>query len=138
MVRLSRAERRRNERGAVAIVTAMVAMVLFIVAALVVDLGLARDARRQSQNAADSASLAAANVLYGNTVKPDFAAAVAAAKAYAAQNFGITAADWSACTDPSALRYQPAGTCLHLVPERGELRAGPLQTGHDPGPGPGP
>ncbi len=110
MVRLSRAERRRNERGAVAIVTAMVAMVLFIVAALVVDLGLARDARRQSQNAADSASLAAANVLYGNTVKPDFAAAVAAAKAYAAQNFGVTAADWSACTDPSALRYQPAGT----------------------------
>ena len=110
MVRLSLGERRRSEQGAVAIVTAMVAMVLFVVAALVVDLGLARDARRQSQNAADSASLAAANVLYGNGVKPDFAVAVAAAKAYSAKNFGITAADWSACTDAAALRYKPGGT----------------------------
>ena len=110
MVRLIPAARGRTERGAVAIMTALVAMVLFVVAALVVDLGLARDSRRQSQNAADSASLAAANVLYGNTVKPDFGAAVAAAKAYTAQNYGITAADWSACTDSAALRYKPAGT----------------------------
>lgn len=110
MVRLAMGDRRRSEQGAVAIMTALVAVVLFVVAALVIDLGLARDSRRQSQNAADSASLAAANVLYGDAVKPDFAAAVAAAKAYAAKNFGVTAADWSACTDSAALRYKPTST----------------------------
>ena len=41
-----------------------VAVVLFVVAALVVDLGLARDTKRQSQNTADAAALAAGNKLY--------------------------------------------------------------------------
>ncbi len=54
---------------------------LFGMAALVVDLGIARDNRRQAQNTADSAALAAANALYAKTApdlnKPgDFAAAV--------------------------------------------------------------
>ena len=54
----------RDEQGAIAILVAMTSVVLFIIAAMVVDLGLARDTRRQSQNAADASALAAANALY--------------------------------------------------------------------------
>ncbi|WP_426244019.1 pilus assembly protein TadG-related protein [Nocardioides sp. LHG3406-4] len=99
------AARRRDERGAVAIMVAFLAITLFVIAALVVDLGLARDTRRQSQNAADASALAAANQLYlptasgGCPTKPCVAMAVAAAKSYAAINYGTTDADWAACTD---------------------------------------
>jgi Putative Flp pilus-assembly TadE/G-like len=92
--------RRRDESGAVAVLVGVLTLVLFGIAALVVDLGLARDTRRQAQNAADSAALAAANTLYlAGVANP--AAAVAAAKEYAADNFGTTDADWARCTDPN-------------------------------------
>ena len=54
----------RNDKGAVAVMTAVLAVLLFGMAALVVDLGIARDNRRQAQNTADAAALAAANALY--------------------------------------------------------------------------
>src|SRR5205085_7867274 len=50
-----------GDRGAVAILVAVFAIVMFAVGALVVDLGVARVTRRDAQNAADSAALAAAN-----------------------------------------------------------------------------
>ena len=56
--------RSRDEEGLVAVLFALTAVILLVLAAMVVDLGLARDTRRQSQNAADASSLAAANVLY--------------------------------------------------------------------------
>lgn len=96
--------RRRDESGAVAVLVAALSLVLFGTAALVVDLGLARDVRRQAQNAADSAALAAANNLYLNGVANP-AAAVTAAKQYAAENFGTSEADWADCTDAA----RPAG-----------------------------
>ena len=87
----------RDEDGLVAVIAALMAVVLLVMAALVVDLGLARDTRRQSQNAADASSLAAANVLYptsgqcvdvtAQTVPPCFKDAVKAATDYATQNF---------------------------------------------------
>ena len=40
--------RSRDEQGAVAILVAVIAVALFVVAAMVVDLGLARDTKRQS------------------------------------------------------------------------------------------
>ena len=52
---------------------AAIALVLFLIAAVVVDLGLARDTTRQAQTAADASALAAANVLYpasGNCQSP--------------------------------------------------------------------
>ncbi len=57
------ARRRRDDRGAVAAIVAALTVVLFGLAALVVDLGLVRDRQRTAQNAADAAALAAAGVL---------------------------------------------------------------------------
>ena len=107
----------RNDDGAVAVLTAVLAVVLFGIAALVVDLGLARDNRRQAQNTADAAALAAANALYGTTPddlnKPgDFDAAIAAAKEYAASNYGTTEAEWAACSNPDALDVTPDTSCI--------------------------
>lgn len=101
-----------DERGVVAILFALVTcFVLFGVAALVVDLGLARDTKQASQIASDASALAAANVLYpasgvcnvptGSSV-PCIQDAVAAAKAYAEANYNVTAADWARCTPPPA------------------------------------
>ena len=102
-----------DDRGAVALLTGLLAVVLFGMAAFVVDLGVARDNRRQAQNTADAAALAAANALYAtrapNLNQPgDFAAAVDAAKSYAAKNYGTTASEWAGCSIPSgdALDYQ--------------------------------
>jgi len=104
---------RRGEDGAVAVLVAVLSTVLFVVAAMVVDLGLARDTRRQAQNAADAASLAAANALYGNGTTPRFTAAVQAAKDFAALNYGVSEAAWSTCGDADALRYaSPATACV--------------------------
>lgn len=97
--------RRREERGALAVVVAVSTVMLFVLAALVVDLGLARDTRRQAQNSADAAALAAGTALYTLGKTPDFGAAVDAAKEYATANFGVTEADWASCTDAA----MPAG-----------------------------
>jgi Flp pilus assembly protein TadG len=111
----------RDERGAVALLSAALAVVLFLVAALVVDLGFARDLRRQSQNAADASALAGANVLYLTTptcsTGPCSPAALSEIKAYAQRNLGVTAADWAACRDSGALTYRPeqgttGNTCI--------------------------
>jgi hypothetical protein len=96
---------RRREDGAVAVLTAILAPVVFIgLCALVVDLGLARDTRRQAQNAADASALAAGNVVYGSDGTLSITNAVNAAKAYAASNFGVTEADWVTCTEASPPR----------------------------------
>lgn len=99
--------RGRRDTGAAAILTVILMSVVLIgLASIVVELGLARDTRRQAQNAADSSALAAGNVLVsGGTVT----AAIASAKSLAAKNFGTTAADWASCTDAAALSYHPAG-----------------------------
>jgi len=107
----------RNEEGAVAVLTAVLAVVLFGLAALVVDLGVARDNRRQAQNTADAAALAAANALYGSTpddlnAPGDLEAAIAAAKEYAAANYGTTAPEWAACTNPEALAVKADTSCI--------------------------
>ncbi len=94
----------RDDAGAVAVMTAVLAVVMLSLAALVVDLGMARDSRRQAQNTADAAALAAANALYAtrapNLNQPgDFDAAVDAAKSYAAENYGTTESEWSGCVN---------------------------------------
>ncbi len=100
--------RGHDEAGAVAVLFAICAAVLFLLCALVVDLGLARDTRRQSQNAADASALAAANAMYPSgscsspvgAMPPCLLDAVAAAKSYAQVNFGVTSAQWSTCPAP--------------------------------------
>ncbi len=95
---------RKDETGAVAVLVGVLALVFFGIAALVVDLGMARDTRRQAQNAADSAALAAANKMYV-TGTADTAAAIMAAKASLTSNYAITDEQWSSCTDA----VRPAG-----------------------------
>ncbi|MDP3968464.1 MAG: pilus assembly protein TadG-related protein [Nocardioides sp.] len=89
------------------------AVVLLLVTGLVVDLGLARDVRAQSQSAADASALAAGNILYDGTSLPDVPGAVAAAQAYASANLDVSAADWASCTDTERLPHTTtAGPCI--------------------------
>ena len=106
------AARRRSEQGMIAVLTALLALALLAFAALVVDLGHVRDVRRQAQNTADSAALAAGNNLYLDSASPrmptrvpQITQAVDAAQAYATANLGVTPAQWATCTDPG----RPAG-----------------------------
>jgi len=108
--------RRRDEEGVIAVLVALSAVSLFVIAALIVDLGLARDTRRQSQNAADASALAAVNVLYGacsSGAPPCYADAVEAARTYAQENFAVTSAEWSSCTDDGHFYVPPV---LHASP----------------------
>jgi Flp pilus assembly protein TadG len=119
---------RRNEAGAIAIVVAICSVILFLLAALVVDLGLARDTRRQSQNASDASALAAVNALYptsgtctsanpgGGTTSPCFTDALDAAKSYATVNFGVTSALWAGCADGAKFWTPPGSTaCISFT-----------------------
>ncbi len=107
----------RNQRGAVAIVVAVFAVVAMAFAAMVVDLAQARDVRRQSQNASDASALAAGNTLYLAGQTPNIAGAVAAAKGYAQSNYNVTAADWDTCSDPGHLSVPPGGSqCISFAP----------------------
>lgn len=109
--------RRRDESGAIAIVVAAFTLVMFGFSALVVDLGQARETRRQLQNTADAAALAAGNAMYtvGNPL-PDLTAAVAAAKEYAEDN-GVSSSAWASCTDDGAFSVPPGGTpCISFRP----------------------
>ena len=103
----------KNERGAVALFVAILAVVLFGFAAVVVDLGSARVERRQAQSSADASALAGGNALYAvGSLVPDYAAAEAAVKAYATKNYGVTPAEWSACTDASRLATKISSDCI--------------------------
>lgn len=108
MVRLTRRRGREDQKGAVALLVAVMALTLFTICGFVIDLGQARVVRRHAQNGADAAALAAGNALYLAGVEtPDLAAAVAAAKQFAAENYRVTDADWAGCHDPFPLAYQP-------------------------------
>lgn len=92
---------RRDERGAILVIAALVLTALLTMSALAVDLANARQQQRQAQGSADAAALAAAQDL------PDPAAVVATAKAYAAENFDVSAAAWAGCDDPGHLTELP-------------------------------
>ncbi len=108
--------RRGSERGAIAIIVAIFALVMFTLAALVVDLGFARETRREAQNTADASALAGAGELYSTSNALQAAQSIAAVKQYAARNFGTTNADWARCnaTVPTGwttvVGGQPTGT----------------------------
>jgi Putative Flp pilus-assembly TadE/G-like len=102
---------KRDETGAVAVMVALLSIVLFGMAAIVVDLGHARAVRLEMQSVADASALAAANRLY-LTGTADTTAAATAAKQYALDNYKIPLADWNTgqCTDPSPLPALAPGT----------------------------
>jgi Flp pilus assembly protein TadG len=72
MLMISR-ERHANDAGAIALVVAICSVVFLLVAALVVDLGMAMESRRDAQKAVDLAALA------GGQELPDTTAATAVA-----------------------------------------------------------
>jgi Flp pilus assembly protein TadG len=90
--------RLREDSGVIAIIVAVFSVVMFGLAALVVDLGMAREIKRDAQTAADAAVLAGAGELYtdGGTLQVN--EAVEAVKDVAAENFGTTHADWANCS----------------------------------------
>lgn len=115
MVRLRARAGQRREGGAVTIIVALLMTVLLVMAALVVDLGMARDLRRVSQNASDASALAGANTLYPKSgacqvgLQPCITDAVAAVKKYATLNLNIAAGDWATCANADKLAYVPPG-----------------------------
>jgi Flp pilus assembly protein TadG len=109
MRHLGRAKHLHNEDGAVAVIFGLCAVLLFVIAGMVVDLGLARATRGESQSAADASALAGADALYlGGPA--NLAAATTAAENYASTNFNTTAADWTSCTDAGHLAVLATGT----------------------------
>ena len=94
---------RTGDGGAVAILVAILATVLFAFAAIVVDLGYARTVQSDAQSSVDAASLAGASILAKDSSPSGFTSANAAIKESALANFGTTDADWAACsaTKPS-------------------------------------
>ena len=80
--------------------------------ALVVDISNAMQTRRQAQNSADAAALAAAQDL------PNPSAVVATAKQYVYENMGIASSSWVGCSDPQALSRLPdvanSNTCISI------------------------
>jgi hypothetical protein len=111
----------RGDSGIALPLAALVMVALLSFSAMVVDLGQARAYRRQTQNAADAAALAAVYDL------PDFAGTVSSVKDYAAENLGIAAGDWDGCQDPGALPETPDAaahnnTCISIYPYAEEVR----------------
>lgn len=92
--------RQRDERGATLVLFSLTLSMMLGFSALVVDLGAARQLRRQSGNTADAASLGATQEL------PDIAAAAAQVKTLAQQNFDVDPSEWPACSDPDPLEVQ--------------------------------
>ena len=120
--RMSARQRRADERGVVLVFVCVLLTVLLGMLALVVDVGNARQERRQAQTAADASALAGAEVL--ETDGPGFTAGtpdewqtvVSQVKGYAKQNWGTTNADWVGCSDSGALAWHPdaanSNTCI--------------------------
>jgi Putative Flp pilus-assembly TadE/G-like len=95
VVRLDRTE----DAGAIAILVAVLSLVLFGFAAIVVDLGYARTVRSDAQSTVDAASLAGASILSkDSSPSAPFVVAIKAIKKLASENFGTTDADWAACS----------------------------------------
>src|SRR4051794_12122359 len=84
---------RSEDRGAVAIMVALLTTLLAGLAALVVDLGMARDEVRTAQNAADAAALAAGQRL-ADAVDPEAVTTADIAAARAVADGYVTANGW--------------------------------------------
>jgi hypothetical protein len=100
---------RRDDSGAIAIIVALFAVVLFGFAALVVDVGNASDVKAQTASAADAAALAGSRDLatwvntHGNTPDPALYDVVTGA---VSSNLHYSGDDWASCP-PETTGYTP-------------------------------
>lgn len=95
-----------DERGSVVILMAFMMTTLLVMVAFAVDLGNARQFRRQAQSAADVAVLAGAAEISGKSDPAELSRAVSQVKLYVERNLDITAAAWNGC---GAAATVPAG-----------------------------
>jgi hypothetical protein len=102
----------RDERGAILIMVAIFMVMMLAFAALVIDLGNARQERRHMKAAADAAAIAGVEQIA--TVGATFTGSpsqwiqvVTEVKAYARENFGVEPSEWTGCADTGALAYRP-------------------------------
>lgn len=102
-----------------AILVALFLTALLVLTAFVVDLGYARQLRRQAQAAADASALAAAQEAFNAGGNETTGTAVA--KTYVYSNLGVSpTTGWAHCSDPGALVDQPdainSNTCISFDP----------------------
>jgi Flp pilus assembly protein TadG len=107
--------RARREKGISLLMVMLLIGPLLVVAALVTDVGFAKQRRREIQSGADAAALAAAQELDGGSTQ--ITRAISAAKTWAGKNVdGLTLDDWKRCSDPDALTARPdtgnQNTCI--------------------------
>lgn len=89
---------RGDDRGATALIIALVMVLIMGIAAVVIDGGFAFSEKRQAQSGVDFASLAALTAATG--ANPENAGA-AEAQAVVAANLPGRTLDWTTCTDPN-------------------------------------
>ncbi|MDQ1464448.1 MAG: hypothetical protein QOC73_1389, partial [Actinomycetota bacterium] len=94
-------ERAERDDGAIAIMVALLSIVLFGFAALVVDIGNAYDVRSESQTAADSAARAGVTFLAAHAGQVTTNELADTVKDYVARNGGPT--NWTGCRDSGGL-----------------------------------
>jgi hypothetical protein len=108
VVRLNRPS--AEDDGAIAIIVAIFAIMMATLAALVVSVGSADEARRSAQNAADTAALAAAAAFYEDPPPADRKErAGQVAEAYAKKNFPANQPAgnyWQGCTAPIEANWE--------------------------------
>jgi Flp pilus assembly protein TadG len=130
--------RRRSERGAVAVIVALLAVALLVMGALVVDFGMAYVNKNRAQEAADAGALAAGKVYAdakaycsGTTVQtadPLPANALAAAEEMRAANMPDTPPGALSVTCPDA---DGAVTITYSVAAKSPVGLGALVSGED-------
>jgi Flp pilus assembly protein TadG len=99
-----------DERGVVAVITALVLVLVLSVAALVIDLGNARQQRREAQASADAAALAGGEAIesgWSSSSGIPWSTVVTQIKNYAKANDNIATSAWSGCSDTYKLAYRP-------------------------------
>jgi Flp pilus assembly protein TadG len=116
VLRRSLRHRYDGERGATLVIFVVVLTVLLAFAALAIDLGFGREKKRQVQNSADAAALAAAQQL------PDVAAADQDAQDLTRTDLGGAASNWSTCTDAAALAKNAGHACISFDPSYTQVR----------------
>jgi hypothetical protein len=108
---------RREDSGAVAIIVALFAVVLFGFGALVVDIGQLADVRSQNQRAADASAIAGVTSLAKSNGAMTPADLTALVQRYVKSNAGIDAASWAGCADSTPLAHladtgDPSDRCI--------------------------
>ena len=118
--------RQERERGAILPIFALVLIALVIMAAIVVDLGGAREIRRQGQGEIDAAALGAAQLLPDTNAAAALAQSIANANGYTPNLNGCTGTN----ADPNALPFPgPAGfNCVSFDAGASEIRVYLLRT----------